>query len=104
MSSDHRLRRGFCWPARVEPGEVETDDREVVFAVAVVADELEERIRKGMWWGLLMVLVRPLVVLLLPLALLLALPPLLLMLVLGRRVVMVLFMLMLKDRLDLRGW
>jgi hypothetical protein len=104
VSSDHRLSRGFCWPARVEPGEVETDDREVVFAVAVVADELEERIRKGMWWGLLMVRVRPLVVLLLPLALLLALPPLLLMLVLGRRVVMVLFMLMLRDRLDLRGW
>jgi hypothetical protein len=104
VSSDHRLSRGFCWPARVEPGEVETDDREVVFAVAVVADELEERIRKGMWWGLLMVRVRPLVVLLLPLALLLVLPPLLLMLVLGRRVVMVLFMSMLRDRLDLRGW
>jgi hypothetical protein len=97
----------------VEPGEVETEEREVVFAVAVVARELEERMRRGMWWGLLIVRVRPLplVVLLLFRALVLALPPLLLMLVLGRRVVMVLwllvmllFMVMLKDRLDLRGW
>ena len=105
MSSDQRLSKGFCWPARVEPGEVETEEREAVwvFEVAVVAVELEERIRRGMWWGLLMVRVR-LVVLLLPLALLLVLPPLLLMLVLGRRVVMVLFMSMLRDRLDLRGW
>ena len=70
--------------------------------MAVVADELEERIRRGMWWGLLMVRVRPPVVLPLPRALLLAL--LLLMLVLGRRVVTALFMLVLKDRLDLRGW
>ena len=85
----------------------------MVFAVAVVALELEERMRRGMWWGLLIVRVRPLplVVLLLFRALVLALPPLLLMLVLGRRVVMVLwllvmllFMVMLKDRLDLRGW
>jgi hypothetical protein len=101
----------------VEPGEVETEEREVVFAVAVVALELEERMRRGMWWGmwwgLLIVRVRPLplVVLLLFRALVLALPPLLLMLVLERRVVMVLwllvmllFMVMLKDRLDLRGW
>jgi hypothetical protein len=93
----------------VEPGEVETEEREAVlfvFEVAVVAVELEERIRRGMLWGLLMVRVR-LAVLLLPLALLLSLLPLpLLMLVLGRRVVMLLlaFMLMLKDRLDLRGW
>jgi hypothetical protein len=81
--------------------------------VAVVAVELEERIRRGMWCGLLMVRVRR-VVLLLPrtlvLLLLLPLPLPLLMLVLGRRVVIVLllmllmFMLMLKDRLDLRGW
>ena len=109
MSSDQRLSKGFCWPARVEPGEVETEEREAVlfvFEVAVVAVELEERIRRGMWCGLLMVRVR-LAVLLLPLALLLLLLPLpLLMLVLGRRVVMLLlaFMLMLKDRLDLRGW
>ena len=109
MSSDQRLSKGFCWPARVEPGEVETEEREAVlfvFEVAVVAVELEERIRRGMLWGLLMVRVR-LAVLLLPLALLLSLLPLpLLMLVLGRRVVMLLlaFMLMLKDRLDLRGW
>ena len=74
-----------------------------------MAVELEERIRRGMWWGLLMVRVR-LAVLLLPLALLLLLLPLplpLLMLVLGRRVVtllLALFRVMLKDRLDLRGW
>ena len=73
--------------------------------MAVVADELEERIRRGMWCGLLMIRVR-LAVLLLPLALLL-LPLPLLMLVLGRRVVtllLALFRVMLKDRLDLRGW
>ena len=112
MSSDQRLSKGFCWPARVEPGEVETEEREAVlwvFEVAVVAVELDERIRRGMWCGLLMVRVR-LAVLLLPLALLLLLLPLplpLLMLVLGRRVVtllLALFMVMLKDRLDLRGW
>ena len=107
MSSDQRLSKGFCWPARVEPGEVETEEREAVwvFEVAVVAVELEERIRRGMWCGLLMIRVR-LAVLLLPLALLL-LPLPLLMLVLGRRVVtllLALFMVMLKDRLDLRGW
>jgi hypothetical protein len=106
VSSDHRLSRGFCWPARVEPGDVEVDDRDVVFAVAVVAEELEERIRRGMCCGLLLIRVRPLI-LQLPLPLILQLPlPLLLMLALGRRVVMLLallFMLMLKDRLDLRG-
>ena len=107
MSSDQRLSKGFCWPASVEPGEVETEEREAlwVFEVAVVAVELEERIRRGMWCGLLMIRVR-LAVLLLPLALLL-LPLPLLMLVLGRRVVtllLALFRVMLKDRLDLRGW
>lgn len=45
VSSDQRLRSGFCWLAMVEPGEVDMDERQVV---AVVAVELEERIRRGM--------------------------------------------------------
>lgn len=80
VSSDQRLSSGFCWPAIVEPGDVEVDEREVVFIVDVVAVELEERMRRGMRWEE--------VVVVLPL----------LMLTLGRREVL------LKERLGLRGW
>jgi hypothetical protein len=81
VSSDQRLRSGFCWPAIVEPGEVDIDDREVVLKVFVVADELEERMRSGMRRESRVLLPLPL-----------------LMLVLGRREVV------LKERLGLRGW
>ena len=90
MYSDQRLSSGFCWPAIVEPGEVEAEEREVVFAVAVVAVELDDRTRNGMRWA-------PLEHLPLPLPL----PVLLLMLALGMQVVA---MLLLKDRLEVRGW
>ena len=58
----------------------------VVFVVVVVAVELEERIRRGMCWEVLLTLPRPLLTLLLMLAL-------------GRRVVT-----LLKDLLGLLGW
>jgi hypothetical protein len=80
VSSDQRLSSGFCWLVIVEPGEVDIDDR----AVVDVAVELEERMRRGMRRVL---------------SLELMLPPLL-MLVLGRREVV----LLLKERLGLRGW
>jgi len=94
VSSDQRLSSGFCWPAREDPGEVETDEREVVFTVAVVAVELEDRMRRGMRWA-------PLEHLPLPPPLPLPVLPLL-MLALGMRVVTT--MLLLKERLGLRGW
>ena len=79
VSSDQRLSSGFCWLAIVEPGDVDIDER----AVVEVAVELEERMRRGMR----RVLSRE------PM-----LPPLL-MLVPGRREVV-----LLKERLGLRGW
>jgi hypothetical protein len=81
VSSDQRLSSGFCWLAIVEPGELENDERDVVFIVVVVAVELEERIRSGMRRESRVLLPLPL-----------------LMLALGKRDVL------LKERLGLRGW
>jgi len=81
VSSEQRLSSGFCWLAFVEPGDVDIDEREVVLTVAVVAVELEERIRSG---------IRRESRVLLPLPLLI--------LALGRRDVL------LKERLGFRGW
>jgi hypothetical protein len=80
VSSDQRLRSGFCWPAIVEPGDVDIDEREVVLNVFVVADELEDKIRSEIRRESRMLLPLPL-----------------LMLVLGKREVL------LKERLALRG-
>jgi hypothetical protein len=81
VSSDQRLRSGFCWPAIVEPGDDDIDEREVVLNVFVVADELEDKIRSGMRRESRVLLPLPL-----------------LMLVLGKREVL------LKEGLGLRGW
>jgi hypothetical protein len=79
VSSDQRLSSGFCWLVIVEPGEVDIEER----AVVEVAVELEERMRREMRRVLSRELMLPL-----------------LMLVLGRREVV----LLLKERLGLRGW
>lgn len=82
----------------MDPGEVETELREVVWAVVDVAVELEERMRRGMRWEPLEHLPLPL-----PSPLLLPVPVLLLlMLALGMRFVAT--KVLLKERLGLRGW